>query len=847
MIQIDPQNEAEALAACEAEPIRTPDRIQPHGCLMVADLSLSRVTHVSQNIDQVTGTTAQEVLGQSLDTILSQDDAHKLRNALSLSTISRQREFLGVFQFVATPVQVAVHVSGAAVVMELLPFSAKSTRNAYGLDRLRWLMSRQVPNASFDKAIAKMTRDLQSIVEYDRVMVYRFRPDGSGEVIAEQCALGMDSFLGLRFPAQDIPQIARAICLEQPIRVIADTQSDDIALLALDENLPALDLTLAELRGTSSVHTTYLGNMGVGASLVLPIIVGNALWGLFSCHSREPRLLSVDESTVFELVGQTLNVSINSILRRDRMQAVAKCTALTQPLTSETSAQPKTLFSKGNWEVVAKQMMGMFNCSGVMIRSGDMVNQFGDCPDATEIGVFESHLRASQIEGILTHDGLLRDGISTGNVAGLMRISLSEDGDAALWLLRKEEADVVKWAGAPDKEIEVGPAGTRLMPRSSFAAYTQDSAGCSKAWEPDEIQLAQALQIALIRTVEQILERSQNEKRLGLIVQELNHRVRNILGIIQSIVNQSKIYNRDVADFANTLADRILALAATHDLLEVAGNDGLDIKKIISLETKPYGDEVTQVSGPSFVLPPAAATLFALVIHEIVTNAVKYGALSTRQGHVAVSWDIKDNELQFRWKETNSTEVTAPKAAGFGMFLIEQGIEHQLGGRSELTWAKTGLEIEFSIPVSAALHVVDDDKAEATMQNAPPPAGLKDEIGDVLVLEDNFLIAAEIRSVLQEFGARDITLVENNAKAVAALEQNRPNCALIDLNLGKEDSLETALYLRKNDIPFLFLTGYSDTYDWVKNFPNSPLVNKPIRPEALKAALKKMAKNVKGV
>lgn len=841
MIRYDAATERQALETCEAEPIKTPDRIQPHGYMIVSDMALGPITHVSANLSDVLGRPAKEVLGAALGQLLAPLDAHRLRNVLSLSTITSQPEYLGVFSLSGKSLQVVAHVSGEAVILELMSKLDGAVMPEMGLDRLRWLMARQTPAASFKVAVKQMVRDLHRIVGFDRVMAYRFRPDGSGEVIAEQCVPEMDSFLGLRFPAQDIPQIARAICLEQSIRVIGDTALDDVPLLAAKAGLAPLDLTRAELRGTSSVHTAYLGNMGVGASLVLPIIVENALWGLFSCHHRSPRVLGFEETAIYALVGQTLNVSISTLLQRDRAAAVAQCSTLASGLVGEVGAAPERFFDKSSWEAFAPNVLSHLHSDGMLIECEGRANSFGLCPTPEALEQIAARMTPSTTPGLSSNGALLKGADATDQIAGALRIQLSEVQGAALWLFRREENQVVQWAGAPDKEIEVTDAGTRLTPRSSFQAYTQASAGGSKAWEPEELQIAKALQIALGRVVDLMFERSANEERLGLIVQELNHRVRNILAMIQAIVSQTSHDNPDVQDFSQTLGQRILALSSAHDLLEVAGNTGLDLAKIVSTETAPFGERVTQASGPAIIMAPTTTTLLALVIHEMVTNASKYGALSVPRGRLAVQWQIEGEALAFHWKETGGPTVQAPQKAGFGSFLIEQGVQHQLSGKTETLWHPEGVEIKFWIPLGELLSKgvagIDLDAKETASAQAPVPFA---QGRSVLVLEDNFLIAADIRNFLHEQGVQDVRLAENNEKAIELIAQDPPDCALLDLNLGQEDSRQTAQYLQDTNIPFLFLTGYSKSYDWVVRFPASPFVNKPIRQQALETALKQI-------
>ena len=838
MSAMDAQTEAEALATCEAEPIRSPDRVQQHGCLLVTDPQLGSVTHVSENATDFVGIGPSEILGTRLATLLTREDAHKVRNALSLATIDRHREYLGAFVFGDLTAQAAVHLREGRVILELTGVPKLDQAVSFGLERLRWLLARPNYETPLEDALGAMTRDLRSIVGYDRVMAYRFRPDGSGEVVSEHCTPDMDSFLGLRFPSQDIPQIARAICLEQPLRIIGDTTIDDIAVLTAPGEIRPLDLTLAEVRGTSPVHTAYLRNMGVGASLVLPIIVDNRLWGVFSCHHRTPRIPAIEETMTYDLVGQMLNVTVNTILRRDLARNVADCEKITQRLQRETAARPKALFTDQSWAHFADSVIGMFRCDGLVLSSAETQYSVGLNAPERALGLMSGLLVPSAAEGVHTQDAIPSSGIDSGEVAGAMRIDLFPDPEVALWLFRREENETVKWAGSPKKEIERTPTHTRLHPRSSFEAYSEMSQGKSRAWEPDDIHLAQALQAALRRTLDRHLERDQNEKQLALMVQELNHRVRNILALIQSLASQSAAGKEDVKDYVAGLNKRLLALASAHDLLTVSDHTGLELEPIVARELTPFVSNVTSTHGPKLRLSPSASTIFVLVFHEIVTNAAKYGALSRPEGRVSLDWQVSDDMLTLLWQERGGPEIKSAGKAGFGQFLIQEAICHQLDGESSTWFQREGVEIRLSIPMR---HVVLDNGAGRSKRRIdggePVPPSPVEDVRTAFILEDDFMVALEIKSFLLKQGIKQVAMANGNKKALAKLHQAKPDVAVLDLNLGQEDSKETATYLRGEGIPFVFLSGYSSAYDWVREFPDVPLVNKPIRPELLKEAL----------
>ncbi len=170
----------------------------------------------------------------------------------------------------------------------------------------------------------KTVNSLQAITGFGRVMAYKFLPDHSGEVVAEAVTADMDSYLGLRFPAFDIPPRARDLFLKNPIRQIGNTSDPGVAILAASEDLPPLDLTYGILRGVSPVHNQYMRNMNIVTSLTLPIIVQGKLWGLFAHHHPREIRLSPDVIYSAEIIGQTLGMAVEHHVRRKTESAVKK-------------------------------------------------------------------------------------------------------------------------------------------------------------------------------------------------------------------------------------------------------------------------------------------------------------------------------------------------------------------------------------------------------------------------------------------------------------------------------------------------------------------------------------------
>ncbi|MEJ8404943.1 HWE histidine kinase domain-containing protein [Brevundimonas vesicularis] len=191
-------------------------------------------------------------------------------------------------------------------------------------------------------------------------------------------------------------------------------------------------------------------------------------------------------------------------------------------------------------------------------------------------------------------------------------------------------------------------------------------------------------------------------QRQKLMIDELNHRVKNTLATVQSIAIQTARSNTDPASFAETFQSRIMALSHTHNLLTQSHWEGADLRAILEHETEAYGPTRISLNGPPVSLEPAVVLSLGMIFHELATNAAKYGALHTPDGRILIDWglaDQRDRKLKLSWREIGGPKVTAPQRRGFGSRLIERNIRHDLAGEIDLVYAADGLIAELTVPL----------------------------------------------------------------------------------------------------------------------------------------------------
>jgi two-component sensor histidine kinase len=199
-----------------------------------------------------------------------------------------------------------------------------------------------------------------------------------------------------------------------------------------------------------------------------------------------------------------------------------------------------------------------------------------------------------------------------------------------------------------------------------------------------------------------ITDRKRAEERQKLLINELNHRVKNTLAVVQSITHQTLRRASSDQSASEALEGRLAALSAAHDVLTRESWSSASMREIIQNGLKPFCSESRcTIEGPELRLNPRTAVSMALAIHELATNAAKYGALSTSDGRIFVSWAIADERLSFTWQERGGPPVEHPNARGFGSRLIERGLSAEFGGTAEMTFEASGLVFSFSSPVPA--------------------------------------------------------------------------------------------------------------------------------------------------
>jgi two-component sensor histidine kinase/DNA-binding response OmpR family regulator len=330
-----------------------------------------------------------------------------------------------------------------------------------------------------------------------------------------------------------------------------------------------------------------------------------------------------------------------------------------------------------------------------------------------------------------------------------------------------------------------------------------------------------------------VTERKEAEERQDLLAREVDHRARNALAVVQSIVRLTRASS--VEHYVAAVEGRIKALARAHALLSDSRWHGADLGALVVEELAPYrgGENAkVEVSGATVSLQPHVAQGLALALHELATNAAKHGALSSMAGKVSVTWQSRSDHLALQWIESGGPRIAPPPSRSFGLNVIRASIENQLEGKAAFDWDPQGMRCTLSIPrgetamtprtVKKSSNGADTGSARAKL------AGSR----RVLLVEDEALVAMMVQECLTEYGHSVVGPISRASDALAAAKQGEFDAAILDINLGDGMAYPVAEILSARGVPFVFITGYeAEAID--NRFSNVPVLQKPIERQML--------------
>ncbi len=500
------------LTNCERELIHLAGSVQPHGLLLVVDEPGLLIVKTSANAEALLGLADGALLGRNLK-ILGGNLEAQVNEMLASADLAEpcplycridrggdecSLEFEGA---------VHRHPQGGLIVeLELAErLHGDQSIDFDATEGLRSKLASAIKLFSGASSISALTdavvHSLREMAGYDRVMVYKFDPDGHGEIIAEARDPSLDSLLGHHYPASDIPQRARELYLRNRVRVLVDVNYEPAPIAPAGHEL---DMSLCNLRSMSPLHLQYLKNMGVTATLVVSLVREGRLWGLIACHHYSPRRVSYSMRAVCGLLGEAISTRISAVENYTHAQGVILVRSLEQRLIEATSTDGdwrRALFSS------PRTLLQPLDASGAALFFEGDVLSVGEVPSTPQLRQLLEWVITQTQGSMFSSVSISRDNPALSSLSptasGVLAIELSTSRPDYLMWFRREQLSEVTWAGDPTK-IEIDNDPLNLSPRRSFVAWSQIVRGSASPWTNAEMSLARAIGTTLIDIILQI-------------------------------------------------------------------------------------------------------------------------------------------------------------------------------------------------------------------------------------------------------------------------------------------------------------------------------------------------------
>lgn len=650
---VEQQRLAEAYAQCGEEPIHIPGSIQPHGFLLVLDEPQLTIIQASENVSTWLGVNAQTLLGRPLSDLIGEcgfadrlaslaEDDHNPFHLRDISFTLPDRTDRPSFALMA-------HRFAGQLIVEFE--SAGSSGQAY--DTLYPLMRTfvvQLQEAQELELICQLAvREVKRITGFGRVKAYRFDAQGNGLVLAEEADEGYPRYLGLCFPATDIPPQARQLYKSNLIRVIQDAnyQPSPLAPPLNPNTAKPLDLSFASLRSVSPVHLQYMRNMGTLASMSISIVIRDQLWGMISCHNASPRAVSYQTRTACELLGRILSLQIEAkegaVLAQRKLELRRQIVELLSAMADRDSVIE-------GFKSLPSVALAFAGATGAAIVSGESHETVGETPPSELLTRLTLWLSQQHERLSFSTDRVSRDIAAIPELAehcaGLLAVSISRLHPHYLLWFRPEQIKTVNWAGQADKQSD---AHGRLSPRDSFESWRETVRGYAEPWQQVELEGALELRTAVLgivlRKAEEMAqlagELRESNKELESFSYSVSHDLRaplrHIAGYTELLgeLEGSKLSERglrfldnigDAARFAGTLVDNLLSFSQMgRAALRLSDVNLYALVESIRQEMAP-DCEGRQIEWQVHPMPivVADAAFIHMALRNLVSNAIKY-------------------------------------------------------------------------------------------------------------------------------------------------------------------------------------------------------------------------------
>lgn len=490
---------------CGKLPLHQTNLIQPHGLLLVVSTDDFQILQASENCQRLLDMPAQEVVRHRLDKFVAASDIRIIQERMQASGGGKLPLSIRFGEGDhSESSMVILHRKESYFVLEIdLPEYIRKEPGSFTqvFQEIKGLIAIIERAETVDEVCRTAAKAIKDLSGFDKVMLYSFDEDWNGSVLAEEKEPGMDSYLGLKFPASDIPKPARDMYFKNPYRLIPNRDYAPVKLYPLLNPVTHTFSNLADsdLRSVAGVHLEYLKNMGVSASMSTRIIYEGRLWGLIACHHRTAKYLSFEECSVFELLSNVLSaritVLINGVKYKRREGLTVQFGQFVERMHRYPSLPAAILNNR-------EQILQLLSADGAAICWNGDIEVFGQTPPLDEVEALCYWLQGKSVTGLYHQPSLTTDFEEAEGYAavasGLLALPVQSDLGHFLLGFRKEAVHTVSWGGNPDEALTFEKDSPAYHPRNSFSQWQETVSRTAIPWTEVEQGAAEQLRNFLV-------------------------------------------------------------------------------------------------------------------------------------------------------------------------------------------------------------------------------------------------------------------------------------------------------------------------------------------------------------
>ena len=738
-----------SLVNCDHEPIHIPGLIQPHGALLAfgqdgvlqytsanADVLLRTSVMLHGSIDEQM--LPAEVCAQ-IKTWLNEPhrefESYKSRAAdFNFEVVGhRNPDGLMIVEFESI-------LPSVALLGPPPPLSIKS------IQRLR---RQKTLTQLLDAAV----NEIRMLTGFDRVAAYSFRDDDSGEVVTESRRADLEDWVGLRYPASDIPMQARRLYVLNTLRLIANVKAVAVDIVSAQSgNAAPLDMSFCGLRSVSPIHIEYLKNIGVAASMSVSIVIDGKLWGLVACHHMQPRYVPYGVRVACEVLAQILSMAIGNLETAAVLDRVKRAGGVLKEIVARTRSADDLLVGLASArpnpaDIVDADVTICLWSGESMVCNGPIPAQVLQALAPAIAALEQGTVISAKLSD--SHSTL---SVAAGHFSGMLAMCF--DVPHAGWVvwLRREQIEQVRWAGKPEKIITTGPNGPRLTPRGSFAEWQEVVRGSSTPWHRSEIETAESLRLDLSRIAGAHAIRLES-MRLALLA-AIGHDLRdplNSISLAAQILQTRKAEPAKLGIRIHASAERMSRLITQIlDMTKLKSVSGFqvmyahfDLSQLIHqvVEESNFGhpDTAIAVEIPHTLMIFADRDRLSQVLSNLVSNARHHGTRGTlvtvfaRQIHARTYFGVsndgapiapKNEAGLFRaFKPRSGSNTRNRTGLGLGLYIASEIIKSHGG---VLSYSYDDGVITFTAEINARDEQTRDP-AQLAVSHTLSDSGLTDD------------------------------------------------------------------------------------------------------------------------